>query len=221
MTIKVRSVGLVAIATASVLNWGGSASLQAAPPMLTAQVLMAQANGATYYNCLTREVWSPQKQEWCDRVAQLKNAEYQLVDMATVHLVDGRYENREEYTIANLIEREGSIVFADVDGGAEEEAIVLISANFGGSGTFVYLMVMSGDRYSGYRTVTSALLGDRVNVHSIGLNAEGDIQVNMLTQAENDPLCCPTLEVIRTYAFMPHEPSLLLIAEESVPVPLQ
>jgi hypothetical protein len=41
-------------------------------------------------------------------------------------------------------------------------------------------------------------LGDRVQINSLVIE-EGEIVVDMVTQGPDDPMCCPTQEVVKRY----------------------
>ena len=56
----------------------------------------------------------------------------------------------------------------DVDSDGAEETLVLLSESSGGSGTFVYLALMSPTS-SGYRNLATVLLGDRVRVGELNV----------------------------------------------------
>ncbi len=81
--------------------------------------------------------------------------------------------------------------------GTPSAAIVLLS-DPGGSGSFYDLHVMVS-RLGRPVNVASILLGDRVQIKFIAI-ADNLIHVNMITQGPDDPFCCPTQEVVQTYA---------------------
>lgn len=169
-----------------------------------------------WYNCLTREVWSEAKQAWCDRLEALQNATYVLPglgDMETIvaDLSDGRFENPEEQIAVFFEDIPGTIATGDLpDGTSVTTAIV--SANTGGSGIFVYLTALA-ETADGYENLVSVMLGDRVQVRSVDVEA-GQIRVNAIVQDEDDPFCCPTLEVMQTYVLEDDE--LMLVDETEI-----
>ena len=46
--------------------------------------------------------------------------------------------------------------------------------------------------------VATTLLGDRVQINSLSI-ADNQIVVDMVAQGPNDPICCPTQQVLHTY----------------------
>jgi hypothetical protein len=52
--------------------------------------------------------------------------------------------------------------------------------------------------------VATTLLGDRVKVNSVRIE-ENLIVVDMVTHGPNDPMCCPTQQVVQRYALEGNE----------------
>ena len=87
------------------------------------------------------------------------------------------------------------IAVGELDG--QPAAAVVLHSSGGGSGTFMELHVMverDGKPYD----VAWALLGDRVKINSVSIK-DGKIVVDMVTHGPNDPMCCPTQQVVQTY----------------------
>lgn len=92
------------------------------------RVAMAQVE-PIWYNCLTREVFTPEKQAWCDRWQTLQAATY-IVPIspepdpayATVTLSYGRYEAASGQLLVKLVNQEGWITFGDLTGNGQEDA---------------------------------------------------------------------------------------------------
>jgi hypothetical protein len=117
---------------------------------------------------------------------------------ALAPLVDGLYEDIENMTYAILTTPAG---YGVVDG--QEAAALLLEENTGGSGIFQSLvLVVNGD--DGPANAAATLLGDRVVVKSVTFAGE-EIVVDMITQGPDDPMCCPTLNVIQRYALQEGE----------------
>jgi uncharacterized membrane protein len=57
-----------------------------------------------------------------------------------------------------------------------------------------------------------AQLGDRVQINSVSIQ-DGEIAVDMVTHGPDDPMCCPTQQVVQTYALQGEE--LVLMTEQS------
>jgi hypothetical protein len=124
-------------------------------------------------------------------------------DSLRVRLVDGSGEVRGSDDV--VVARVGLTDFRvvdDLDGDGLTDAVVIGWSSGGGSGTFIELMhfVAHGDRVSDvvWTWAGSVLLGDRVRVRALA--ATGDrIEVHTTEHGENDPLCCPTVDVLRVY----------------------
>lgn len=80
-------------------------------------------------------------------------------------------------------------IFGDLDGDGQEEAIVLLAEERGGTGPFLYLAVV--DRVDGeVRTTGQASLGDRTELRSLKVE-HGRLRAGVVQAGENDPACCP------------------------------
>ncbi len=90
------------------------------------------------------------------------------------------------------------ILTGDLDGTGPDEAAVLVATSSGGSGTFSYLAVLSGN--SGQVTnVGTDLLGDRVAVRRARL-AERKIELDVVQPGPDDARCCPSQKATRVFA---------------------
>lgn len=131
----------------------------------------------------------------------LKNAEYPSGFQAgkKARLSDGKYEEAIQPGSASRIRISLYRLYAlgDLNGdGAEDAAVVLVSSG-GGSGTFYDLVAVLNDGGTP-RATAVASLGDRVNVENLSVKS-GEITVEMVAQGPQDPLCCPTQKVTRTF----------------------
>ncbi len=204
---------IIALALSAGLGWSGLSQLAVAQMSLDESVqqgsdkvpnaqITTSDDEPTWYNCLTREVWSPEKQAWCNALRIVQGLEYTVPYYGAVTLTDGFYENREQRWQVSLINRAGLIDFGDLDGdGTEDDAIALLLVNSGGSGQFVYLVPIL-DVETEPQPLGAVFLGDRVQVNSVAI-ADGQVTVNMVMQGPDDPLCCPTLEVTQVYEVQP------------------
>jgi heat shock protein HslJ len=73
----------------------------------------------------------------------------------------------------------------------------------GGSGTFYDLAVVV-ERDGQPLNVALALLGDRVQINSLDIE-NNQIVVDMISHGPDDPMCCPTQHVIKTYELQGEE----------------
>ncbi len=129
---------------------------------------------------------------------QLKNGSYELQDIGAFQLTGGRYEKKygEGATQVNRVGLQ-VVAFGDLNKDGAEDAVTILWANTGGSGTFIYLVALTNQKGTP-KQAAAVLLGDRVQVKALVI-AEGMVRVTTLSHGPNDPLCCPTQETTRTY----------------------
>ncbi len=216
MILNYRLFG-VALATSFGLL-AGMPTIAAQPPAPSATP-NASSTSSTWYNCLTREVWSPAKQAWCKQMSRLQTVEF-LVPKAvisdnpvpsyeTVTLPNGVYKNEAERYTAQLLNRPGLIQFGDVNGDRRDDAVVLLVINTGGSGQFIYLTAVL-DINGQPKALPPVLLGDRIQPKSVTIQ-NGQVAIDMVSHGPNDPLCCPTRPIQQVYQM---RESLVLIGEK-------
>ena len=103
------------------------------------------------------------------------------------------------------------VAAGDLNGDGAEDAAVLLMENSGGSGSFVYLAAVVDD--AGTMTnVATILLGDRWQINSFTVT-DGQIALDALRQGENDPLCCPSENVVQHYMLQDGQ---LVLTDETV-----
>ncbi len=132
---------------------------------------------------------------------QIRNSEYQLGfldQIRTVPLQDGQYEEGNpggtdfvSVFVTDFIAR------GDLNGDGENEAVAIVAENYGGSGTFVFLVVY---QYLDDEAVflTSIFLDDRPLINDLAVE-DGEIFVDATVHNPDDPMCCPTLKTTRHY----------------------
>ena len=157
----------------------------------------------TWYNCRTRERWSPDKQTWCRQMNELRNARYSLPDVGEFQLQNGAYVNVPQQQRVTLVDRPGYVQFGDLDNDQKTEGLVVLAANTGSSGTFYYLVAVT-EQQGQLRPVAATLLGDRIQVQEISV-VNGQVKVELITQGPNDPMCCPTLTVTANYTLQANQ----------------
>lgn len=128
-------------------------------------------------------------------VSKMKNAHYTSDDFQ-FQLENGSYyfpmpdeeKNSEPWRI-QLVQKKVS--FGDLNQDGLDDAAFLLHSWTGGTGQFFDLGVSLNQ--NGYpQHITSIHLGDRISVNRISIK-KGQILVDMITHADEDPLCCPTL----------------------------
>jgi hypothetical protein len=162
------------------------------------------ANTVVWYNCRTREVWSPEKTAWCKKVERLKNTSYQLPGLGEgnsaikIQLQNGGYVNKEQKQRIIFIDQAGLITFGYLNNDEKnEDAVSLLVVNADPSNSFIYLTPVINVNQNP-KNVGSVFLGDRVQVQSIKLNNR-QIEVKLIKHAPNDPKGTPTLPVTQIY----------------------
>ncbi len=128
----------------------------------------------------------------------LSEAELDLPDLGPLQLRAGRYEHKygSGATEVDTVLLQSS-AFGDLDGDGVSDGAAVVAVQRGGSGSYYYLAALL-DRDGIPQQAGAVLLGDRVQVQSVTIE-EGLIEVKMKTHAAGDPMCCPTVEVTRSY----------------------
>jgi len=124
-----------------------------------------------------------------------------------ITLIDGKFEgepfvsggtSRPQVTL--LAE---PIAYGDLNGDGRTDAAVILASDTGGSGTFVFLAAVESQDGAPVNVATLPL-GDREQVKSMVID-NGRLVVTMLSHAESDPACCPTLEATRIFQLLDGE----------------
>ncbi|WP_084544362.1 hypothetical protein [Chroogloeocystis siderophila] len=151
-----------------------SAALGLMPLMNLANAQNNATSAQPWYNCRTRELWTLQKQAWCQKAERVKNMTYQLPNVGSVQLQNGSYQARTKGVTVTLIDKPGALAFTDINDDGNEDAVTVLVVN----GTEAVYLSPVLNVASNPRNVNSVLLGDRVQVQSIVVNA-GQIQANI------------------------------------------
>jgi heat shock protein HslJ len=91
----------------------------------------------------------------------------------------------------------GGVVHGHLLGPASADAAVLLVESSGGSGSVIYLAIMTA-KGARATNVATARVGDRVQVRDMRLEP-GSIALDLVAHAPQDPMCCPTLKVTRSW----------------------
>ncbi len=129
-------------------------------------------------------------------LAALRRATYQVGITAeiTATLTNGEYLDPANMVIVSL----GDLVaYGDLTGDGQDEAIVFLVTEYGGTGRFYDLVVMT-DQNAAPTQLAATPLGDRVQLRSISVK-QGLLVVNMVEAGPNDAACCPTQEVVKVF----------------------
>jgi uncharacterized lipoprotein YbaY len=147
---------------------------------------MAEAE-TTWYNCLTREVFTPEKRAWCDRWYSLQQNEFS-VPMATatgetvyvpVPLENGRYQQPDGPLQVLLVNEEGWLTFGDIDGDGKDDAGV------------IFAVLPDGETPTTYVTTVLDIDGEARTLLPVALG--GQILLNGPITIDNTQLTVPLL----------------------------
>jgi Na+-translocating ferredoxin:NAD+ oxidoreductase RnfG subunit len=130
---------------------------------------------------------------------QLANMEYQseFTKSGTALLKDGEYSEEAAPGSATQtsVMLTDLVAFGELNG--EPAAAVVLVTDPGGSGTFYTLHVVV-NQDGELVDIASTDLGDRVQINSLAIE-DGQRIVDMVTHGPDDPMCCPTQEVVKKY----------------------
>ena len=139
-----------------------------------------------------------------DFVREIRNAQYQLGlpdSLQIVQLSDGKFEQGAAGSadfisvfVTDFVAR------GDLNGDDQEEVAALVSENYGGTGTFVFLVIYS-EVDGNLVFQTSKLVDDRPQINLL-LIEDNEIFLDAITHGSEDPMCCPTLKTTRHFRFI-------------------
>ncbi|MFH7241442.1 MAG: YbaY family lipoprotein [Spirulina sp.] len=146
--------------------------------------------GPEWHNCLTREVFTPEKQAWCDRWNTLQNGTYLVPTTGvqdsmytTVTLTNGQYEAEDGGGVA-LANEPGWLAFGDLNGDGKDDAAVIMGVvPADGTALSTHLAVVM-DIDGSAQALNPVLLGERVMLNSFMAINNQRLLVPQLTQTE-------------------------------------
>lgn len=135
-------------------------------------------------------------------VEELQNATYVGIYDEPVQLVDGRSEG-EPFVGGGASRPSAGLapdfrLTHDLDGDGVDEAVVLLWASSGGSGTYNHVAVV-GRRDGAVVNLGTAELGDRVQVRAAQV-VDGAVVLDVVQAGPEDAACCPSQTATRTFA---------------------
>jgi len=137
---------------------------------------------------------------------ELKNTTYksEWTQSGTAPLTDGEYSEQAAPGSATktVVKLTDHIAYGQL-GDYQQAAAVVLVTDPGGSGTFYDLAVVVNQDGKPVN-VASTSLGDRVKINSFSIE-NGEVVVDMITHGPNDPMCCPTQQVVQKYALQGDE----------------
>lgn len=145
-----------------------------------------------WYNCLSREVFTPAKQTWCDRWRTLQNTSYLVpssldagAGLSTVAFKNGRYQRPDGKLSVELVNQRGWIDFADINGDGKQDAAVIFAVTLNPKGTAIatYLTaVLDVDNQP--QALLPVRLGERIMINGPVTIRKNSITVPFLTQKQ-------------------------------------
>lgn len=123
-----------------------------------------------WYDCRTREVFTPAKQAWCDRWNKIQNGTFIVPtslepqpQYTTITLKNGRYERPDGKFFVELVNQRGWHTFGDLNGDGNLDAAVIFGVALDPTGKQIgtYLSAVL-DVDSKARAITPIKLGDRI-----------------------------------------------------------
>ena len=96
-------------------------------------------------------------------------------------------------------------ILGDLRGNGSTDAIVILLARTGGTGSYYYLAPVLNDKGNIKVTSNAFFIGDRVNIKKLNLQ-DGIVTLKLVMHGPDDGGCCPTLE--RTLKFVLKENAL-------------
>lgn len=135
----------------------------------------------------------------------LKNLSYQGTSAMTetVQLVDGVYETPAAPGSAAMAYVQTTDLVATGELNGQSAVAVVLNSSAGGSGMFYDLAVVT-EQDGQWTNVATTYLGDRITVNSVAIE-NNQIVVDMITQGPDEPMCCPTQQVVVTYELQGEE----------------
>lgn len=132
----------------------------------------------------------------------LKNAEYRVIVNGVeqiVRMTNGQYQlGADPVSPDFLTVTVGDLAaFGDLNSDTVDDAVVILSEWYGGTGINVFVAAVVN--WAGTsRHAASVLIDDRAIINSIRIE-DGFIIVDTVVHGDNDPGCCPSRQITRTF----------------------
>lgn len=143
-----------------------------------------------WHNCMTREVFTPEKQAWCDRWSTLINGTY-IVPLGfgpdptfeTVTLENGEY-NRPGELLVSMAKEPNWLAFGDINGDGKDDAAVFFGVNQGGGTNLITYVAAVMDIDGEAQALRPVAVGERIMLNGPTTIDNQRINVSQLTQTE-------------------------------------
>jgi uncharacterized lipoprotein YbaY len=145
---------------------------------------------AEWHNCLTREVFSPAKQAWCNRWETIQNGTYLVPTIGVqdsmyteITLTNGHYGAEEGWGVA-LANEPGWMAFGDLNGDNKDDAAVILGViSEDGTALSTYVVTLM-DIDGVAQALNPVPLGERIMMNGPMSIADQRLLVSQLTQTE-------------------------------------
>ncbi|HSL42127.1 MAG TPA: Gmad2 immunoglobulin-like domain-containing protein [Anaerolineales bacterium] len=142
-----------------------------------------------------------------EEAMQLRSADYQLGatdSLQVVQFTDGKFEQgtpgSDDYLSITATE---FVAVGDLNGDGTDEAAMLVSENYGGTGVFVFLAVYA-DVDGTLTFQASTIVDDRPQLNALAIE-NGEIFLDAVIHGPDEPMCCPTLRTTRHYRWVDNQ----------------
>lgn len=145
-----------------------------------------------WFNCLTREIFTPEKRAWCDRWMALQRVDLIVpngvtddAEMITVSLENGRYRQQNGQLYVELVNERGWLTFGDLNGDGKADAATFfgVAADPEGRSIATYLTVVM-DVEGEAQALTPVRMGERILLNGPIAIENNSLKVPFLTQTE-------------------------------------
>ncbi len=140
-------------------------------------------------------------------VEQLMNSNYSTqdgVDSRNYTLINGVYQTGPDASVGGFysVRMSDQIAFGDLNGDGQPEAVVLLFENYGGTGTFIFMSVITSQ--NGQPVQLATLPIGEMTIEQISITGN-EIRLAGVTYGPSDPHCCPSMPYTKTYAFVDNQ----------------
>lgn len=136
-----------------------------------------------------------------DYLVLIRNAPYQLgaTDaLKVVQLRDGMFEQGQQgdadYFSVKLTDY---VAAGDLNNDGVDEVAAIITEYYGGSGVFTFMAVYK-EANGSLEFINSVFLDDRPKINALAID-DLEVFVDMVTHAQDDPMCCPSFHHTSRY----------------------
>ncbi|MFZ9406948.1 MAG: META domain-containing protein [Burkholderiaceae bacterium] len=129
-------------------------------------------------------------------LSALKNTSYSgITDLTgSVRLQAGAWQGKppdpSSASVPRVVFLGNLVARGDLNGDGTDDAVVMLASNYGGTGVFHHLAVVT-QVAGGLRNIDTRPVGDRIQVRDLRVES-GHVVLDMVRAGRNDGACCPT-----------------------------